>query len=122
MPTIDPAARLRGSQKGAQVATELRRERADAHLFDTDEWEKIILMRAEGKSLQAIADELNANGELAPRGGPWYATQVQRVIRSVLPMAEELIQDYQRVADSLRRLRSPNAMNGNPATTTGNGP
>jgi hypothetical protein len=111
MPTIDPIARLRGSQVGARVAAKLRRERAEKDLFETDEWEKIIILRAEGKSLQRIADELNADGEVAPRGGPWYATQVQRVIRRVITMAEELIHDYQLVADSLRRLSQPEASN-----------
>jgi hypothetical protein len=111
MPTIDPAARLRGSQKGAQVAAKLRRERAEADLLEDGLWEEIVISRAEGSSFQAIADELNADGELAPRGGPWHATQVQRVLRRVLTMADELIDDYQLVADSLRRLSQPEALN-----------
>ncbi len=113
MPTIDPAARLRGSHKGALAAAKLRRERAEDDLLARDlyDWEEIVIARAEGKSYQAIADELNADGELAPRGGPWHATQVQRVIRRVLTMADDLIEDYQLVADSLRRLSQAEALN-----------
>ncbi len=111
MPTIDPAARLRGSQKGALAAAKLRRERAEAALLEDDICEEIVIARAEGASFQEIADELNTDRRLAPRGGPWHAMQVQRVIRRVLTMADDLIEDYQLVADSLRRLSQSDALN-----------
>ena len=41
-------------------------------------------------SLREIASELNARGEMAPRGGQWSAVQVMRVIgaTSALPIAD----------------------------------
>jgi DNA invertase Pin-like site-specific DNA recombinase len=38
-------------------------------------------MRAAGQSLQAIADELNAQGHTTRRGRPWNAVQVDRVLK-----------------------------------------
>lgn len=35
-------------------------------------------------SLRQIAAELNARGEMTPRGGQWSAVQVQRVIRAAI--------------------------------------
>jgi len=104
MPTIDPEARLRGVKKGAFTAAKVRRERAEEDMLGDDTWEVIVISRAEGKSFQDIADELNSEGTLAPRGGRWYATQVQRVIRRVLTIAGDLIHDHELVASSLRRL------------------
>jgi hypothetical protein len=38
------------------------------------------IMAAGVTTLRGIAAELNARGELTPRGGQWSAVQVQRVI------------------------------------------
>jgi len=40
--------------------------------------EHIAGMRAEGLTLQAIADDLNAAGIESPKGGRWYPTSVRR--------------------------------------------
>jgi hypothetical protein len=37
-------------------------------------------LRAEGWSLRAIADRLNAEGHMTRRGKPWNATQIARVL------------------------------------------
>lgn len=42
---------------------------------DTDA--RIRQLRAQGESLRAIADRLNAEGHLTPRGGPWRHSTVQ---------------------------------------------
>ncbi|MFJ4224974.1 recombinase family protein [Microbacterium sp. NPDC089695] len=40
--------------------------------------DQIAAMRAEGLTLQAIADDLNSAGIASPRGGRWYPTSVRR--------------------------------------------
>ena len=39
----------------------------------------ILLLQAEGRSLRAIAAELNAKGIKAPRGGTWHPTSVRTI-------------------------------------------
>lgn len=42
----------------------------------------ILSLRAEGKSLAAIAEQLTAEGVPTPSGGAWYGSSVSRVINS----------------------------------------
>ena len=45
--------------------------------------EQLLIHRKKGMSFQAIADTLNVNGVLAPRGGTWYASSVRNAINSL---------------------------------------
>ena len=60
---------LRGALKGGQAAAIVHKQAADEvyeHLLPF-----VTEMQAGGKSLQAIADELNAMGHTTRRGKPW---------------------------------------------------
>jgi hypothetical protein len=66
-------------QKAVQVAAEVRTK-------DTDEAYRDLVplmreLRDAGKSLQVIADELNAQGYETRRGRPWNPMQVGRVLK-----------------------------------------
>jgi DNA invertase Pin-like site-specific DNA recombinase len=45
--------------------------------------EQLLIHRNRGLSYQAIADTLNVNGVLAPRGGTWYASSVRNAINAL---------------------------------------
>lgn len=45
--------------------------------------EQLLIHRRKGMSFQAIADTLNVNGVLAPRGGTWYASSVRNAINAL---------------------------------------
>jgi len=45
--------------------------------------EQLMIHRRKGMSFQAIADTLNVNGVLAPRGGTWYASSVRNAINTL---------------------------------------
>jgi|SRR6056300_472243 len=45
--------------------------------------EQLLIHRSKGMSFQAIADTLNVNGVLAPRGGTWYASSVRNAINAL---------------------------------------
>jgi DNA invertase Pin-like site-specific DNA recombinase len=67
------------TRKGLAAARAKRRERGDA---STPDWaavnKRIALMRADGMTLQAIADVLNEEGVPTPRGGAiWRPSSVQ---------------------------------------------
>ena len=65
-------------QKGADLAAEARtRKAAEAY---TDIAPAIIERRANGQTLQQIADSLNAEGHTTRRGSPWNSVQVLRVL------------------------------------------
>jgi DNA invertase Pin-like site-specific DNA recombinase len=44
---------------------------------------RIAAERADGRTLTAIADDLNAEGVQTARGGRWHASTVAHVVRSV---------------------------------------
>jgi DNA invertase Pin-like site-specific DNA recombinase len=71
-------ARLQGAKAGAAVSAKVRAKNAVeaySHLLPTmQQW------RAEGLSLQAIADKLNEQGHTTRRGKMWNLVQVKRVI------------------------------------------
>lgn len=66
--------RLKGAQRAGVVVAQAARE-AYADLLPT-----ITELRTRGLSLQAIADDLNAQGHTTRRGKPWNAVQVARVL------------------------------------------
>src|SRR5205807_7825839 len=74
-------ARLAGLSRGrvmaAKVVSQAARE-AYADLLPT-----MQTLKAEGLTLQAIADKLNAEGHTTRRGKPWNAVQVMRVLERV---------------------------------------
>lgn len=51
--------------------------------LDDDVRERIAEERAEGRSLRAIADDLNFEGVHTARGGRWHASTVKHVVDSV---------------------------------------
>ncbi len=51
--------------------------------LDDDVRERIVEERAEGRSLRAIADDLNFEGVHTARGGRWHASTVKHVVDSV---------------------------------------
>lgn len=67
-----------GQRKGANCAGETHRANADAAYADLAE--QMLEMRSSGKSLQNIANALNASGHLTRRARSWSATQVARVL------------------------------------------
>ncbi|HEY4001897.1 MAG TPA: recombinase family protein [Candidatus Xenobia bacterium] len=44
---------------------------------------RIVELRAEGKTLQAIVDVLNAEGRVTKRGGKWATTTLTKILRRV---------------------------------------
>ena len=50
--------------------------------------EQLLIHRRKGMSFQAIADTLNVNGVLAPRGGTWYASSVRNAINALTQMED----------------------------------
>jgi len=50
--------------------------------------EQLLIHRRRGMSFQAIADTLNVNGVLAPRGGTWYASSVRNAINALTQMED----------------------------------
>ncbi|HTU23130.1 MAG TPA: recombinase family protein [Gemmataceae bacterium] len=98
---IPAEARLRGSKIGGAVAAERRRAAA----WDNDDanWPLIFLLRAEGQSLQAIADEFTREGFWTRRGvRRWHPAQVQRIIDRTLDRAAEIADDMEEDLRSLR--------------------
>jgi len=43
---------------------------------------RILRLRANGLSMQAIADEMNQAGEATKRGGNWHAVTIQKILRT----------------------------------------
>ena len=70
---LTPEAGVRGAARSATV----RRERA-LEMYE-DLLPEISAMRAEGKTLRAIATTLNEQGYTTSRGAAWSATQVLRL-------------------------------------------
>ena len=71
--------RLAAIHKAVQVAAEVR-------VKDTDDAYRDLApvmrqLREAGKTLQAIADELNLQGYETRRGMPWNPMQVRRVLQ-----------------------------------------
>ena len=50
--------------------------------------ERIALEATQGRSLRAIAEDLNTQGVPTARGGTWHASTVRHVVRSVALDAE----------------------------------
>lgn len=71
-------ARLAGLSKARTVAAAVRTERAEQAYADL--WPTMVEMREQGKTLAAIADELNAQGHTTRRGRRWNPVQVARVL------------------------------------------
>jgi DNA invertase Pin-like site-specific DNA recombinase len=65
-------------QKGAERAAEARGKAADEAYADL--WPMMMELREKGRTLQAIAGELNRQGHTTRRGKPWNAVQVARVL------------------------------------------
>ena len=72
-------ARLAGLAKARKGAAKVNRERAQAACADL--FDEIVKGREAGKTLQELADALNARGEKTRRGKPWGPVQVLRVLR-----------------------------------------
>lgn len=71
---LTPEAVAKGRKRSAMKRAEAARD-AYADLLPT-----IQSMRSEGKTLQAIADELNQQGHSTRRGNPWNPVQVLRIL------------------------------------------
>jgi hypothetical protein len=98
---INPEAQRPGAINGSCVAAE-RRHAAAVHA-DQRIRAFVFLSRAEGLSLQAIADEMTARRWPTRQGGwRWHAAQVQRVIERTLPIASSVASDLEAIADALR--------------------
>jgi DNA invertase Pin-like site-specific DNA recombinase len=72
---LTPEAR----QRGLNAAIAARQARADAAYVDLVP--DILRWRSEGRTLQQIADQLNADGQETSQGGSWQPTQVLRVLK-----------------------------------------
>jgi hypothetical protein len=100
---IDPEAQRRGAIRGSRVAAERRHAAVVQADEETNARAFIFLARAEGQSLQSIADEMTKLGWTTRQGGwRWHATQVQRVIERTLPIASSEASYLEGVADALR--------------------
>ena len=71
--------RQAGAIAGGQAAGEAHRRAADESYGDL--FPVVKELRANGRSLQAIADDLNDQGHTTRRGKPWNAMQVSRVLK-----------------------------------------
>jgi hypothetical protein len=71
---LDDASRARGV-RAAAVSHKARADMAYADLMPV-----VAELRAEGLSLRAIADRLNAEGHTTRRGAAWNPVQVARVL------------------------------------------
>lgn len=71
--------RQKGIRKAAKIAAKLNRESARAAYADL--LPAMQALRAEGRSLQAIADALNQQGHETRRGRPWNKEQVRLVLQ-----------------------------------------
>lgn len=67
-----------GLTKACQAAAKAHSEAFDAEYGDL--YPMVKRLRAAGRSLQAIADELNEQGHTTRRGKPWRRVQVMRVL------------------------------------------
>ena len=77
---LTPDARRKGHERGTKAAAALAADRA-ATLGPI-----VRELRGEGKTLQAVADELNARGYVTRRGKPWTHVAVLRLLnRDDLP-------------------------------------
>jgi DNA invertase Pin-like site-specific DNA recombinase len=74
-----------GRAKGVARSASVRRSQAVDAYADLAPW--LAELRGEGKSLQAIADALNAEGHTTRRGRPWNKVQVNRVLGRSAPAA-----------------------------------
>lgn len=68
----------RARRKGAQAAADVHRRRADEAYADLRD--QLVDLRQGGKSFQAIAKQLNAEGQTTRRGKAWNPMQVSRVL------------------------------------------
>ena len=73
------AAWIAGLPKARERSAAVRRQRAREKIADL--LPAIKAQRAEGRSLQAIADGLNGQGQQTPRGCTWTPAAVQRALR-----------------------------------------
>lgn len=71
--------RQAGAIAGGKAAAEAHQRTADESYSDL--YPAVKEMRASGRSLQAIADELNDQGHTTRRGKPWNPMQVSRVLK-----------------------------------------
>lgn len=87
--TISSAARYESRLIGARVAAShrVRREQGkragQAPLLPADVRRRIAKERDSGRTMRAIADDLNAEAVPTARGGRWYASTVAHVLRSI---------------------------------------
>ncbi len=78
-----PQPHRRGPRQGARAAGVAHRRRAGeayGHLVP-----RMLELRAAGRSLAGIAEDLNAEGHATRRGKPWNKTQVKRVLDRARP-------------------------------------
>jgi len=75
------AAWLAGLPKARERSAAVRRQKARERLADL--LPTILQQRQEGMTLQAIADNLNGQGQTTPRGCRWSAASVRRALRLV---------------------------------------
>ncbi len=68
------ADRLKGARRSGEVVAER------ANQAYTDLIPKLVEMKNEGRSLRAMAEQLNAEGHTTRRGRPWNQVQVARVL------------------------------------------
>jgi len=73
------AAWLAGLPQARQRSAEIRRKAALERVGDL--LPTMRQQKQEGKTLQSIADGLNAQGQPTPRGSRWYPASVQRALR-----------------------------------------
>jgi DNA invertase Pin-like site-specific DNA recombinase len=73
------AAALRRASKGNKASLASIKEKADKHA--TRLGPVVASLRAEGcETLEAIAEQFNQRGILAPRGGRWYKSSVRNLL------------------------------------------
>ena len=84
--TLNPYAGLK-AYRAASVAALVRRMPGGL----SPEAARMMVLRGEGLTYRAIADTLNAEGLLAPAGGPWQAGNVHRALARLAPFADQAI-------------------------------
>ena len=73
----------RGEEAQRASAAAAERRQAEADKFAGQVGPLAVALAAEGRSLRAVAAELNARGVLTPRGKAWAATSVRNLLARV---------------------------------------
>jgi len=75
----------------------------------------VVYLRNTGKTLQEIADTLNAEGISTKRGGRWYPTTVKNILERVAMFSPPPKKKYiESIEDSIRKLTPPEQVSTGP--------